>query len=324
MLSGKELLKMFTKRTTKPGKNDLCYTRRQNGGWSWCIQGYPTDPEANTLSNCVGMACGRFNEAYNEITGYKGMKYYALNCNAENFITRAAEAHGLKSVQTPVIGGIMVWEGKGSAAGHVEFVEDMPNLNTVFNSASNYGGTTFYNVTRNNNNGNWGLGSSYKYLGCIVNPAVGELRPEPKPEPKPEPTPSDKYNIGDTVVINGALYKSSDAAKPSGTVANKVTKITRKVAGAAHPYNTEGDLGWMNEADIKPYVAPKPETLKAGDKVVITGTGNGSSNGNSNTAYGIGWTREIIKVWEGRPYPYQVGLNGVTTGFYKADALRKA
>ena len=72
-------------------------------------------------------------------------------------------------------------------------------------------------------------------------------------------------------------------------------------------------------------VEPKPAevTLNKGDKVVIIGEGNGSSNGNSNTAYGLGWTREIMNIYPGRPFPYQVGLNGVTTGFYKASALRK-
>lgn len=63
--------------------------------------------------------------------------------------------------------------------------------------------------------------------------------------------------------------------------------------------------------------------LKVGDKVKIIGTGNGSSYGNSNTAYGIGWSRQILKIWEGRAYPYQVGNNSGTTGFYKAEALQK-
>lgn len=66
-----------------------------------------------------------------------------------------------------------------------------------------------------------------------------------------------------------------------------------------------------------------PTTLKVGDRVVITGTGNASSNGNGSKAYGQGWTREIMHIWTGRAYPYQVGANGVTTGFYKASALRK-
>lgn len=70
-------------------------------------------------------------------------------------------------------------------------------------------------------------------------------------------------------------------------------------------------------------VQPVEISLHVGDSVEITGTGNGSSNGNSNTAYGIGWNRVILNIWEGRAFPYQVGLDGVTTGFYRADALRK-
>ena len=62
---------------------------------------------------------------------------------------------------------------------------------------------------------------------------------------------------------------------------------------------------------------------KAGDKVKITKTGNANSLGTGKKAYGIGWTRRILRVYEGRAYPYQVGDNTGTTGFYKADALQK-
>lgn len=65
------------------------------------------------------------------------------------------------------------------------------------------------------------------------------------------------------------------------------------------------------------------EEFKVGDKVKIIGTGNGSSDGSSNTAYGIGWEREILKIYEGRAYPYQVGNSTGTTGFYKASSLQK-
>ena len=33
-----------------------------------------------------------------------------------------------------------------------------------------------------------------------------------------------KFKIGDKVIINGNLYKSSNATTPSGSVKNKVTK----------------------------------------------------------------------------------------------------
>lgn len=70
-------------------------------------------------------------------------------------------------------------------------------------------------------------------------------------EKNEETTPSTKFKVGDKVVISGNLYVSSNAEKPSGSIKNKTTKITRVVAGAKHPYNTTGDLGWMNEKDIR-------------------------------------------------------------------------
>ena len=85
---------MFQIRNSRPGAGNKCYITRGKGGWSWCIQGSPTDSACDVLANCVGYACGRFNEIYNEIKGTSGMKYYALNCNAENFIERAKSTYG--------------------------------------------------------------------------------------------------------------------------------------------------------------------------------------------------------------------------------------
>ena len=62
-----------------------------------------------------------------------------------------------------------------------------------------------------------------------------------------------KFKIGDKVIINGYLYKSSNATSPSGSIKNKVTNITRTANGSKHPYNTTGDLGWMDESSIKLY-----------------------------------------------------------------------
>ena len=72
-----------------------------------------------------------------------------------------------------------------------------------------------------------------------------------------------------------------------------------------------------------PTPAPTPKPLAVGDTVKIVGTGNGSSYGTSNTAYGIGWTRQILRIWDGRAFPYQVGNGTGTTGFYKAEALQR-
>ena len=316
-------------RTTRPTAGNKYFIRQANGGYSTCIKGKPTDSQCNVLSNCVGYACGAYNEQEN-----LGYEKYHLNCNAENFIERAI-ASGLSVVKTPVKGGIMVWQkgnlASSDGAGHVAIaLEDGGHRY----AQSGYGSSTpFWITTTNNNNGRYGLSSAYTYRGCIV----------PK-NWKPSSTSSNnnqdnsngytgKFKVGDKVIINGALYVSSKALSPNGSVSNKETTITRVAKNTAHPYNTTGDLGWMNEADIKivststpskpPISTPIPAELKVGDKVKIIAKGNGSSYGDSNTAYGIGWKREILKIWSGRAFPYQVGNSTGTTGFYKASALQK-
>ena len=304
-------------RTTRPEAGNKYYIRKASGGYSTCIQGKPTDKWCDVLSNCVGYACG----AANEELGL-GYEKYHLNCNAENFIERAI-ASGLSIYKTPQVGDIICWEGAGSLAGHVGIVIDVVNGNCIKVAQSGWGSSNpFYITTNYNNNGRWGLSSNYPFRGFI------RILPTP-PSPQPTPGPSDKFNIGDRVVINGPLYASSNATSPAGSVSNKTTNITRKNPGSAHPYNTTGDLGWMDESSIikaeepQPQPAPQPTGLQVGDRVKIIGTGNGSSYGDSNTAYGIGWERQILKIWSGRPFPYQVGNSTGTTGFYKESSLQK-
>ena len=319
----------FTMRTTRPANNKNFITRG-SGGWNTCIKGNPRYQYADALANCVGYASGRFNEIINIARETTGCTYTTLNCNAVGFKERA-EAAGLKTGSTPRRGAIMCW-GKEGDAGHVAIVERVNNSNSVYTSESGWGSSAiFWNSTRSNNNGRWGIGAGYYFRCFIYLPDdVQKAIDAEEPAPTPQPTPSDKFNIGDKVVVNGPLYVSSTASSPAGHVSNKVTNITRKNPGSAHPYNTTGDLGWMDESSIKKYEEPTPAPtpapsteLNVGDAVEIIGTGNGSAYGGSNTAYGIGWKRQILKIWNGKPYPYQVGNNTGTTGFYKKEALKK-
>lgn len=183
-------------RTTKPTSGNKFFITKSKGGYSTCIQGSPTDSQCNVLSNCVGYACGRFNE----IIG--AMKYPSLNCNAENFIERAKNTYGLEISSVPTLGGIMVWQ-KGTlsgndGAGHVAVVEKIIDSNTIYTSESGYGGSAFWNSTRRNTNGRWGLGSAYTFRGCIINPAIGKVV-------APTPTPSAKKSVDEVAkeVIRG-------------------------------------------------------------------------------------------------------------------------
>lgn len=161
-------------RTTCPSNNKY-YIRQVNGGWNGAVQGKPTKSGANVLSNCVGYANGRFAE----IQGLGYIKYQ-LVCNAENFIEKA-KAYGLKISSTPKQGGIMVWQ-KGNTlnsydgAGHVAIVERVDSTNKIYTSESAYGGSAFYNATRTNNNGRWGMSSAYHFRGCIENPAIKNVK----------------------------------------------------------------------------------------------------------------------------------------------------
>lgn len=161
----------FKMRTSKPTAGNKYYIRKAQGGYSNAIVGNPTDGECNVLSNCVGYAYGRFNE----IGGYGYCKYLAP-VNAENFMQYKGS---LKTGMTPKVGACMVWQGAGSHAGHVAIVEKVVDSNTVYTSESSWGGKAFFNATRSNSNGRWGLGTTYKFLGFIYNPAVKDETPTP-------------------------------------------------------------------------------------------------------------------------------------------------
>lgn len=92
-------------------------------------------------------------------------------------------------------------------------------------------------------------------------------------------------------------------------------------------YNRSSDkTGWIFRGFIYLNIddpGPEPGTLQVGDNVEIIGTGKASSYGTGRTAYGIGYKRIIKRIYADRPYPYQVGTVKGTTGFYKADALKK-
>lgn len=266
-------------RNSMPTGDNKYFKTVSNGGYSSCIKGKPTHSIYDVLNNCVGWACACFNEACG-----LGYEKYHLTCNAENWIERAI-AMGLSVVKKPVVGGVLVFQkgatlGASDGAGHVAYVyqvDNVENPTVCWTSESGYGSSTsHWNTRRTNTNGKWGAGANYSYRGCIVPPNYVEPSKPDTPDIKPGAV--GKFNIGDKVIINGPLYPSSNAGSPTGNASNKVTTITRRNDGSAHPYNTTGDLGWMDESSISKYNEPSPEvkpepapnvpeTFKVGDKV---------------------------------------------------------
>ncbi len=251
-------------RTTKPGAGNKFYITKSKGGYSSCIQGSPTDSQCNVLANCVGYACGRFNE----IIG--SMKYPSLNCNAENFIERARNTYGLEISPVPTLGGIMVWQ-KGATlsgndgAGHVAVVEKIIDSNTIYTSESGYGPSAFWNSTRRNSNGRWGLGSGYTFRGCIVNPAIGKIT---APTTNTSNTDIANKSVDELAreVIAGK-YGNGDARKSAlGSRYSEVqAKVNEMLAG--------------NSTPSAPTPAPKPQVdiLELVKKTIRGDFGNGEA-----------------------------------------------
>lgn len=164
---------MFEPRTRLPDIGDPYYNRIASGGYNPCIAGNPARRVhgLDVLPNCVGYATGRFAEVIGE-----PRCQYLGNTNAANYI-RLAKSQGLEISDEPTLGGVMVWTGGAGGYGHVAPVEAIIDKNIVQNSESEYYGKPFAMYIRKRGNGNWRDGcywmnSSYKYAGCIVNPAV--------------------------------------------------------------------------------------------------------------------------------------------------------
>ena len=143
----------------------------------------------------------------------------------------------------------------------------------------------------------------------------------------PEPTPVLKYKVGDKVVFSGVLYEKADGSNPGQSRSNLVCTIT-KTANGSKPYNIDNGLGWVAESDLTPYTEPAQPVQKiptgAGVKIVLNGTKYASSaNGNGVHTAADGWTRKVLAYHAGAQFPYQVGLNNATTGFFKESQLKQ-
>lgn len=209
----------------------------------------------------------------------------------------------LKRGSTPKLGAIVCFDGN---YGHVCVVEKIEG-NKVTCSYQEKDGTSFSLATEN-----WKVGTSYgkygwgKFQGYIYPPVEFVL--------EEKPATALKFKVGDKVIVNGNLYISSYAVSPNGKVTNKVTEITRIANGAKHPYNTTGDLGWMDEKDIKLYTE-KP--IKVGDTVRVTKAIN-YDNGKEFALY-----YDKYKVMELNRSRAVIGVDGTVTSAIDVKNLKK-
>lgn len=126
-------------------------------------------------------------------------------------------------------------------------------------------------------------------------------------------------NMSQSHSPNGPYFDMTGFVKP-------VQGQTGSVATTGYPGRFQGYLINPLTAGDTPGdpIGKKLIPFRRGQWVKIMQCGNANSYGTGRKAYGIGWNRQIKQIYTGRPYPYQVGyLSGGTTGFYKADALKR-
>lgn len=229
--------------------------------------------------------CGYAYGRFMEETG--AIKCYLSRGNAENWY---GYNDGYPRGQEPKLGAVMCWRkgqtgNESDGAGHVGIVEVIDG-DKITVSMSAYGGSRWY--TRKFTKGSYSY-NGLTFQGFIYNPDV-TLVLKPIDEVAKE-------------VINGAWGNGETRRKRLTEAGYNYDEVQNRVNEILHSENNN--------------------KLKVGDSVKIVNYGNAMANGNGRKAYGYGWTRRILKIYDGYAYPYQVGNNSGTTGFYKADALKK-
>lgn len=249
----------YNPRYSKPENGNPFYNTTDVGGYSKCIEGQPTDPGCNVLANCVGYACGRFNE----IVG--SMKYPQFKVNAYSFIWVAQTYYPeLPITNYPTLGGIMVFKKRGKNYGHVLIVEDIVDDNTIITSESAWQGSAFFNARRYKSNGYL---TGYDFLGCIGNPAV-------TPTPTPTPTGDKLYKVvgGSLLLLNDSY--ASIGEYPTGTIVKYIRDgYNLNYQGKTYHYyyvevTTDGKQGYMASEYLEPYNEPQPQPTKKEYEVV--------------------------------------------------------
>lgn len=156
----------------KPQAGDPFFNngRGKYPGISTCINGNPTDPDNNTLANCVAIV-GAYNKAAQDGKRKWGPILYPPN--AEN-IYKYARDLGLPTSQTPEIGALIVWR-KGATlngtdgAGHVAFVCSVDANGDIHTAESEYKGRAWVNRTYTKASG-YRYGDAYTFLGFVLQP----------------------------------------------------------------------------------------------------------------------------------------------------------
>lgn len=202
----------YTPRLTTPSKDNKYYNSNSN---PFVPAGYGMFQNGG---NCTCYAWGRF---YELLT----VRPSLYTGNAETWFPHTED--GYKRGDTPKLGAVACWEGKGSKAGHVAVVEAIDEDGTVTFSNSGWRSSLFY-LTKMK--APFNLGSLYKFQGFIYNPNNYEEETPKKPTKSVEEIVKE--------VINGKWGNGADRAKRLTDAGYNYDEVQKKVNELLSPTKT--------------------------------------------------------------------------------------
>lgn len=231
-------------RTSAPASDNKFYLKKP-WGYNPCILGNKKHRQYahSVLVNCTGYCTGRFGET----SGEKACKYLG-DTNAEKYIA-LAKKQGLEIGDEPRPGAVLCWQGVGSKAGHVEFVEQVNDSKTeIINSASGWNYKNAYVLTKTRKkgaNGNWGLPiAEYTNPKFIYNPNVDPFPPTTRKVLK-------KGDKGEDVKwLQWAICRAGFTIDIDGSFGSKTENALKK-AQKKWKLQVDGRCGAKTQAKIK-------------------------------------------------------------------------
>ena len=315
----------FTPQLTIPARDDPYFLRKAWGGYSPCRVGDPEYFSGSALANCVGYCWG-----------IAAKREGNPNCNIgfSNHTTWPINAwdwirypHGRTiSLTVPQLGAIACWIRNDGKSGHVASIEQIDANGDCLCSESGIGMSSYFRTKRYYNDGTGGLAKSgFTFQGYIYLhwPDDPPLPPDPSTEVL-YPISFGKFTTGDKVMI-----WSPGRAEPDGQggIAYGIGWL-RYIQDVYEDEEYPFKVGRLNGGTTGYYKADalkliETDRLHVGDWVRIDSAGNAKPDGKGAKSFGIGWKRQILSVRKGKKYPYRLGKDGKTTGYYRACDFTK-
>ena len=311
----------FVPMLTIPATDDPYFVRKSYpGGLSPCIQGSPLYATGSALANCVAWCWGAAAKREQNVNCDIG---FARGCtwpdNAWKWINHPNGR--TVSYNVPQLGAIACWIRNDGLSGHVATIEQINADGSCLCSESGIGMHNYFRTVTYRGDGSGGLlKTNMTFQGYIYLNWPGD----PPLPPSGDEDVLYPIAIGDRVRIIGKGRAASDGQGGIAYGIGWVRYVTGIYEEGQYPFR----VGRLNGGTTGYYKADALEvleraSLKIGDTVLIKKAGNSRSNGTGLRCGGIGWERKIINILPGSKYPYRIGKDGRTTGYYTAAALEK-